>query len=192
MTEKRTGKRRKWPWVVGGVLALIVLLPYSLPLIVRQPTGIVHRFEPIRGRVVDDKTEAPLDGAVVVAIYSVTLPSFGGEVARKVEAAEAVTGPDGEFEIPSKIVLGSFFPGAWFNEVHEFYAIRQEYGSLRVWSDLSKLKGPDGKVHFRLRSNLVGEQKRERLQLPLIVSSDGNTLLEEKIENYLEIYKKGR
>ena len=150
---------------VGSSFSLVATLFIALSSL-SQPSGIVHRFEPIRGKVVDDKTEAPLNGAVVVVIYSVALPSFGGEVSRSVEAAEAVTGADGSFEIPSRLVFGSFFPGAWFEGVHEFYALRKGYGCLRDWSYPKKMLRPDGTVEFRLRSDLSEKEKIRQMDGP--------------------------
>ncbi|HEY6008523.1 MAG TPA: carboxypeptidase-like regulatory domain-containing protein [Geobacteraceae bacterium] len=192
MTGKLIRKRRKWPWVVGGLLAALIAFPYIAVLIATGTSGIVHRFEPIRGRVVDDKTGAPLDGAVVVAVYIVSLPSVGGEVARAVEAGEAITTSNGEFEIPSKYVFGSLYPGAWFNESQELYAIRTEYSSLNVRVDLNRMKNSDIGVTLRLKSNTEGIQDLRRLHLPYIMSSDGTTLLENKIKEYLEIYQQER
>jgi hypothetical protein len=170
MTAKRTGKRRKWPWVVGGLLAALVAFPYVAVLIATGTSGIVHRFEPIRGRVVDDKTGAPLEGAVVVAVYEVTMPSVGGEVDEDVDAAEAVTGPDGRFEIPPRFVFGNLFPGAWFDEVRAFYVIRTGYACRRVWSRLSKLQGPNESVEFRLRNDATTEERKKLLDRPSMLS----------------------
>jgi hypothetical protein len=168
MTAGRTGKRRKWPWVV---LAILIASPYVFMIFARGSSGIVHRFEPIRGRVVDAKTGAPLDGAVVVAEYEVVLESVGGYVRNSVDAAEAVTGPDGVFEIPSRVVFGTLFPLASFvDEGITFYTIRRGYGCLRKWSALSDLKRPDGTVEFRLRDDLTKEERKQKLDGPFSLS----------------------
>jgi hypothetical protein len=59
---------------------------------------------PLRGQVVDVETGAPIPGAVVIAVWWEIVPTPVHGVTRFYDAQEAVTGPDGRFEIPGGVV----------------------------------------------------------------------------------------
>ncbi|HEY3347502.1 MAG TPA: hypothetical protein VGK71_07755 [Nitrospirota bacterium] len=57
---------------------------------------------PWKGKVIDAETKQPIEGAGVVAVWYVTHPGPGDSPASYLDAEEAVTDKDGNFEISSK------------------------------------------------------------------------------------------
>jgi hypothetical protein len=54
------------------------------------------------GKVVDADTKEPVEGAAVLAVYYKVGATIAGSVTHAVDAQETLTGPDGQFKIPSK------------------------------------------------------------------------------------------
>ena len=75
-------------WVAIGAVGLIAAAPAS------------ERWGPFRGQVVDLETGEPIPGAVALAVWWKIRLSFVHGTREFYDAREAVTGPDGAFEIP--------------------------------------------------------------------------------------------
>jgi len=56
---------------------------------------------PYKGRVLDEITGEPVAGAVAVGDWTYTVPTPGGAVTECLDAREALTDENGEFEIPN-------------------------------------------------------------------------------------------
>jgi hypothetical protein len=87
---------------------------------------------PWRARIVDAATGQPLAGVVVVAYWTKYTATPGGWGSGRYPAAdEAVTDPDGRFEIPSRLAF-TWLP--FFTEVRgpEFLIFKPGYGTWEV------------------------------------------------------------
>lgn len=127
---------------------------------------------PYRGKVIDAETKAPIEGAVVVAIWTEkvveTLPFQGRELKkttrRFAEAKEALTDKNGEFEIPGYVKgkVGKDYMGA---QPPHFHIFKPGYGKY-PWHQVSPKENV--KYHF-WRFTVVELQKlttrEERLRM---------------------------
>lgn len=93
--------------------------------------AIYHHYDAVSGRVVDADTGAPLEGAVVVAVYNAEMASVGGPVTHYVDAQETKTDAKGEFTVPAKSIFEPQFGLGNFKKGPALYAAKPEYGS---WS----------------------------------------------------------
>lgn len=63
---------------------------------------LIYHDSPYKGKVVDEETNQPIEGAAVVAVWYIQRYGGGaGPIAKLLEAKEAVTDKNGEFNIPS-------------------------------------------------------------------------------------------
>jgi len=85
-------------FVAKQTLPLIILL---LATTIFSGCAVVHHYSPYMGTVVDADTGEPIEGAVVVAVYSTESYSVGGSVGHYLDAQEVMTEKNGEFRIPS-------------------------------------------------------------------------------------------
>ncbi|MBI5895682.1 MAG: carboxypeptidase regulatory-like domain-containing protein [Desulfobacterales bacterium] len=65
--------------------------------------GCAHQG-PYKGRVIEEKNNQPIPGVVVVISWSYTSPNVGGGTTHCLDADEAVTDAEGEFEIHERRV----------------------------------------------------------------------------------------
>lgn len=65
---------------------------------------LIYHDSPYKGKVVDEETNQPIEGAAVVAVWYIQRYGGGaGPIAKLLDAKEAVTDKNGEFKIPSMI-----------------------------------------------------------------------------------------
>lgn len=64
-----------------------------------------------QGRVVDINTSAPIEGAVVIAVYKSMSNSPAGALSQEIDAQETLTDANGEFYLPEISVHGSRYAG---------------------------------------------------------------------------------
>jgi hypothetical protein len=81
-----------------GLLLVALLLGESA----FAPAAALEKWGPFRGRVVDRETGQGIPGAVILAIWIENVPTPIEMHSRFYDAKEAVTGPDGSFEIPRR------------------------------------------------------------------------------------------
>ena len=84
-------------------------------LLLSSSCALYHHYGPYYGKVVDDETQKPLEGVVVLADYYTWLhASPGGPAVYFLDAQEVVTDKNGEFRIPSLNAF-AFRPISTFN-----------------------------------------------------------------------------
>jgi hypothetical protein len=83
--------------IVMILLAACLLLLSGMSLL----TGKYY-LSSFEGKVVDAETKQPVEGAAVLAVYYKVGATIAGSVTHAVDAQETLTGPDGQFKIPSK------------------------------------------------------------------------------------------
>ncbi len=81
---------------IGGMLLLVFLGSCGA---VGSATA-AEKWGPFRGRIVDAETGQPIPGAVVLAIWLELVDALVQTNTRFYDAREALTGPDGTFEVP--------------------------------------------------------------------------------------------
>jgi len=94
--------------------AIVLLLATSM----FSGCAVVHHYSPYIGTVVDADTGEPIEGAVVLAVYSTQSYSVGGPVGHYLDAQEVMTDKNGKFRIPTLTSftfrpLQTFRPWAW-------------------------------------------------------------------------------
>lgn len=73
------------------------------------------------GKVIDTETKAPIEGAAVLAIYyEEAFSPVDGSKLYVVDAQQAITGPDGQFKIPSKSGRADDYSGKLEGEIAIF------------------------------------------------------------------------
>jgi hypothetical protein len=128
--------RRRANGVVGSLAAIAVVL-WSLCVLASPAEGA----GPWRAQIVDAETGQPIEGVVVLAYWFRYLASPGGWAAGKYHAAdEVVTGPDGRFEVPSRIVI-NWLPVFAQIQGPEFKIFKPGYGQWQMRTPAYK---PDG------------------------------------------------
>lgn len=72
----------------------------TIALLLGREANATEKWGPFLGQVVDVETGQPIERAVVLAVWWEIIPSPIHTTEKFYEAKEAVTGPDGRFEIP--------------------------------------------------------------------------------------------
>lgn len=78
----------------------VILLSALVLLAVVAESRAEVKWGPFRGQVVDLETGQPIEGAVALAMWWRIIPTPVHGIEEFYDAREAVTGPDGRFEIP--------------------------------------------------------------------------------------------
>ncbi|BBO73022.1 lipoprotein [Desulfosarcina widdelii] len=82
---------------------VILILLISLSLVMGACT-ITHKFGPFMGKVVDAETGEPIEGAVILIVFTIESSSLGGSVNSFADAIETLTDAQGEFKFTPKRV----------------------------------------------------------------------------------------
>jgi len=92
--------------------------------------ALYHHYGPYYGKVVDEETKKPLEGAVILADYYTWLwGSPGGPSVYFLDAREVVTDKNGEFRIPSFNAF-AFRPISTFNSYPDIKIFKPRYKSF--------------------------------------------------------------
>lgn len=99
-------------------------------LLVAFSTVVAHAAGPWRGQIVDAETGLPLQGVVVLAEFIKSTGSLAGDSAAAYYGShEVVTGTDGRFEIPGRLLWN---PIRWRSHIQvEFVIFKPGYGAAR-------------------------------------------------------------
>lgn len=92
----------------------------------------VHRYRAYRGKVLELGTDAPIEGAGVLAVYSYDISSPGGPVQRYLGYQAVLTDKEGLFKIPA-IWFAPFQPGypfSWFKDHPSITIYKKGYGNF--------------------------------------------------------------
>lgn len=87
----------------------LALLSSLVLLVVAAESHAREKWGPFRGQVVDLETGQPIAGAVALAVWWRIIPTPVHGTEEFYDAREAVTGPDGRFEIPRLSATGWTF-----------------------------------------------------------------------------------
>lgn len=74
---------------------------------------ISHEFGPFMGKVVDAKTGEPIEGAVVLIVFTIESSSLGGSVNSFADAIETLTDAQGEFKFTPKRINHFKMNASW-------------------------------------------------------------------------------
>jgi hypothetical protein len=99
-------------------------------LVVTLSSGVAHAAGPWRGQIVDAETGLPLPGVVVLAEFIKSTGGLAGDSAATYYGSrEVVTGSDGRFEIPGRVLWN---PIRWRSRIQvEFVIFKPGYGPAR-------------------------------------------------------------
>ena len=116
-------------WVVGLLFALAVIMR----------AAAVESAGPWRATIVDAETRQPLEGVVVLALFTKCTARWSGDYSCEYfDAEEAVTGKDGRFEIPPRPL-----PSSWRTKMRsEFLIFMPGFGRARS-ADRPRRVDPD-------------------------------------------------
>jgi len=89
---------------------------------------ITHEFGPFMGKVVDTDAGEPIEGAVVLIIFSVETGTLGGTVTRDVDAVETLTDAQGEFRFFPKRINFFKVMANWCDD-HQILIFKPGYGA---------------------------------------------------------------
>jgi hypothetical protein len=121
----------------------------------------VARFDgPYSGMVIDRDTRAPIEGAVVIAIWNTESPKQGGAVSQYFDAREAATDKKGEFTIPGYElrIMDTLLP----TEILIFKAGYEHFGEVS-WDFIRTVHNPEVEwVHEKPRFVLTRMNMQER------------------------------
>ncbi|MFU8857273.1 MAG: hypothetical protein ACNA8S_09750 [Deferrisomatales bacterium] len=152
------------PAAALGTLALLALWLCS-------GCAFVHRYEPQCGRVVDEDTGEPIEGAAVVGMYHTVGASLGGDVKEWAATQETATDAGGEFCLPATTLFRPRLPLTWFDDEVEIWVFKPAYrlfpGARAVHRGLVTRTAPDGKTtEYPLKKLATREERRKNLQIP--------------------------
>ncbi|MCL4475540.1 MAG: carboxypeptidase-like regulatory domain-containing protein [Nitrospirae bacterium] len=106
-------------------LISLLLVLFILPT--TAGCAISHKYGPYYGKVVDIETKQPIDGAVVLAVFSTEEYGPAGAITRFADAIETTTDKNGEFKIPAYRVTAVRLLQGW--DLHPQVRIfKPEYG----------------------------------------------------------------
>ena len=111
---------------------------------------------PWRAQVLDAETGQPLEGVVIVALWEkYTTSPAGWAGGRTIAVEEAVTGPDGRFEIPAKTLI-NWLPILTEIRGPEFVIVKPGYGYWTIVRPEAKPNRP--REELRYPAEVLAEQ----------------------------------
>ena len=98
--------KKLFRWLGAVVLLLVVLAAIG-------PCTITHKFGPYHGRVIEEASGEPIEGALVLMVFFTEMYTPGGFTTHFVEALESTTDAKGEFSIPAFRAWAFRLPHKW-------------------------------------------------------------------------------
>lgn len=93
-----------------------------------QACAISHHYGPFTGKVIDAKTEKPIEGAAVHIQFSTKTPNPGGIISHYAGATECLTDENGEFNLSYRAYSFTIL-GLWQEQVN-INIFKPEYGAF--------------------------------------------------------------
>jgi hypothetical protein len=157
---------------MGGTMKRCLL---SLPifLILLLQTGCLYAFRydgPYHGKVVDQETREPIEGAVVLGTWYTIQPSVAGGVSYYYDARETVTDKEGDFTIPGHglRIMSNLEPMSVL-----IFKAGYSYAQEGTWDTLKKglysknrIKWEGDKPVFSIRKLTIEERKKQIVPSP--------------------------
>ncbi len=146
------GKKRKRTlrWLGAGALVLVVLAAIG-------PCTITHKFGPYHGRVIEEASGEPIEGALVLMVFFTEMYTPGGFTTHFVEALETTTDANGEFSIPAYRAWAFRLPHKW-DDIAPVTIFKPGYGVYDM-----RLIPPDEHVTIKLPKLRTREERRQNL-----------------------------
>lgn len=171
VAEANKGKRL--PRWLGAVALMLVFLAAT------GPCTITHKFGPYHGRVIEEATGEPIEGALVLMAFFTEMYTPGGFTTHFVEALETTTDAKGEFRIPAFRAWAFRLPHKW-DDISPITIFKPGYGAYSM-----RFIPQDEHVTISLPRLRTREERLENLGgiIP------GN-VPDEKLKSLLELEKK--
>ncbi len=114
------------------LLLVLIIAGILLSLAAKSQAGwLIYGKPEFKGKVIDAETKEPIEGAVIVAVYSKKAIRIAPEsVSITIDVKETLTNKEGNFLIPSYTTI--IDPFAWSKEVN-FIIFKPGYGSFPDW-----------------------------------------------------------
>lgn len=158
-------------------LAAALLVPVVLAAI--GPCTITRKYGPYHGRVIEEATGDPIDGALVLMVFFTEMYTLGGFTTHFVDAVETTTGDNGDFSIPARRLWAFRLPHQW-DDIAPVTIFKPGYGAYSM-----RIIPQDEHVTIRLPRLMTREERLDNLILPMGVP-------DEKIRSLLEQYRQER
>jgi hypothetical protein len=124
----------------GKVIKYLIIILFSGLVI--STSAIVHVFGPYKGKVVELKTDEPIEGAAVFIVFGTKGPFGAGSYA---DSVEAVTDEKGEFIIPYQLAT-TFHPlSKWYPD-GRITIFKPGYGAYPGHDDVTPMFMPSGTI----------------------------------------------
>jgi hypothetical protein len=175
-------------------LALTKYVTFSviiLFIILNAGCTITHEFGPFMGKVVDAGTGEPIEGAVILIVFSIESSSLGGSVNSFADAIETLTDAQGEFKFTPKRINFFKMNASWDDDYQvsifkpgygAYPGHRQAYSSWK--KDEQSLVIPENKyiIYYLPKLANLKERKENLLNIrkPIAIPS-------EKMPNMLKL-----
>lgn len=143
-------RKKTLRWVGTGLLIVVVLAAIG-------PCTITHRYGPYHGRVIEETTGEPIDGALVLIVFYTEMYTFGGFTSHFIEAMETTTDGKGEFNIPAYRAWTFRLPHKW-DDIAPITIFKPGYGAYSM-----RLIPPDDRVTIKLPKLMSKKERWENL-----------------------------
>lgn len=120
VAEANKGKRLP-RWLGAAALMLVFLAAAG-------PCTITRKFGPYHGRVIEETTGEPIEGALVLMAFFTEMYTPGGFTTHFVEALETNTDAKGEFRIPAFRAWAFRLPHKW-DDISPITIFKPGYGA---------------------------------------------------------------
>ena len=149
-----------------NLIIYTILLLFITASVMADSGSIVFHEDAFKGKVIDAETKEPIEGAVVAAIYDVTMRDSFHSGSAHADVQETLTDSNGEFHIPDKtfsypspLAVSAektgfiiFKPGYWPYPFHDFliYPVKE---TLRKHDEKTVTMGREGIIFEKRMKN---------------------------------------
>lgn len=138
---------------------------------------IVRHDEPYHGKVVDQETREPIEGAVVLGTWHKQHNSLGGGYSSYYDSRETITDKNGEFTIPGQgvLVLSNVNYIAVLIYKSGYTYFESQWASLKIDDVLREKVKWDGEMPIFPLRKLTDEERKKRRDTWDTIPSVGNS-----------------